>query len=122
MEKVPKLMLKLSRPPPGTFVKAGAGRLLKSHETITAGSSLVVAAAAWSLCAVPVLLGFVLPVAWLTHMLWQEAAQSEFGLPLARSIMELHQGGLEIASELGVGTSVAIWLPRKVCLASAGGV
>lgn len=42
------------------------------------------AAAAWTLCALPVLLGFVLPVAWLAHMLWQEAAQSEFGLPLTR--------------------------------------
>jgi iron(III) transport system permease protein len=42
------------------------------------------AAAAWALCGAPVLLGFVLPVAWLGHMLWQEAAQSEFGLPLAR--------------------------------------
>ena len=42
------------------------------------------AAAAWLLCALPVLLGFVLPVAWLGQMLWQEAAQSEFGLPLVR--------------------------------------
>jgi iron(III) transport system permease protein len=39
---------------------------------------------AWVLCAVPVLLGFVLPVAWLLHMVWQEATLSEFGLPLAR--------------------------------------
>ena len=36
------------------------------------------------------------------------------GLPLARSIVELHQGGLEIASEPGVGTMVSIWLPRNV--------
>ncbi len=42
------------------------------------------AAAAWLLCAVPVLLGFVLPVAWLLWLLWQEARASEFGLPLAR--------------------------------------
>ena len=42
------------------------------------------AAAAWLLGALPVLLGFVLPVAWLGQMLWQEAAQSEFGLPLVR--------------------------------------
>ena len=38
----------------------------------------------WLLCALPVLLGFVLPVAWLAWMLWQEAMHSEFGLPLAR--------------------------------------
>jgi iron(III) transport system permease protein len=42
------------------------------------------AAAAWLLCALPVLLGFVLPVAWLLWLLWQEAHASPFGLPLAR--------------------------------------
>ena len=42
------------------------------------------AAAAITLCALPVLLGFVLPVLWLARMLWIEAAASEFGLPLAR--------------------------------------
>ena len=44
-------------------------------------------AAGWlvcGLCAVPVLLGFVLPVAWLVVMLWQEVRHAEFGLPLAR--------------------------------------
>ncbi len=39
---------------------------------------------AFSLCALPVLLGFVLPVLWLGRMLWQEALLSEFGLPLGR--------------------------------------
>ena len=42
------------------------------------------ALAAWLLCAVPVLLGFVMPVLWLARMLWQEATMSDFGLPLAR--------------------------------------
>lgn len=36
------------------------------------------------------------------------------GLPLARSIVELHRGGLEIASEISVGTTVSMWLPRNV--------
>jgi iron(III) transport system permease protein len=36
------------------------------------------------LCALPVLLGFVIPVAVLVHRLWLEAAHSDFGLPLAR--------------------------------------
>jgi iron(III) transport system permease protein len=34
--------------------------------------------------ATPVLLGFVLPVLWLTWLLWQEAQSAELGLPLAR--------------------------------------
>ncbi|MFO1267600.1 MAG: iron ABC transporter permease [Rubrivivax sp.] len=42
------------------------------------------AVAAWTLCALPVLLGFVLPVAWLLWLLWHEATASDFGLPLAR--------------------------------------
>jgi iron(III) transport system permease protein len=42
------------------------------------------AAGAFGLCALPVALGFVLPVAWLVRMLWLEAAHAEFGLPLAR--------------------------------------
>jgi iron(III) transport system permease protein len=42
------------------------------------------ALAAWTLCAAPVLLGFVLPVGWLAWMLQQEALNAEFGLPLAR--------------------------------------
>jgi iron(III) transport system permease protein len=42
------------------------------------------AAAAVLLCGLPVLLGFVLPVAWLAHGVWQEAAHGEFGLPWER--------------------------------------
>ncbi len=42
------------------------------------------AVAAWAVCGLPVLLGFVLPVLWLARMLWQEAQFSEFGLPWAR--------------------------------------
>lgn len=42
------------------------------------------AAGAVVACALPVLLGFVLPVAVLLRLVWQEAQGSEFGLPLAR--------------------------------------
>ncbi len=42
------------------------------------------ALAAWSLCALPVVLGFVLPVLWLTRMVWVEAAASDIGLPIER--------------------------------------
>ncbi len=42
------------------------------------------AGAAIVLCAAPVLLGFVLPVGWLSWLLWREAVHGEFGLPLAR--------------------------------------
>ncbi len=39
---------------------------------------------ATAVCALPVLLGFVLPVAVLLRLVWIEAGTSEFGLPLAR--------------------------------------
>ena len=42
------------------------------------------AALAVAICALPVLLGFVLPVAVLLRLVWLEAANAEFGLPLAR--------------------------------------
>jgi len=42
------------------------------------------AAAAWVACALPVLLGFLLPVLWLLRLVWVEAASAELGLPLAR--------------------------------------
>ncbi len=39
---------------------------------------------AWSLCALPVVFGFALPVLWLAVRVWQEARFGDFGLPLAR--------------------------------------
>ncbi|MDH5541040.1 MAG: iron ABC transporter permease [Rhizobacter sp.] len=42
------------------------------------------AALALGLCALPVLLGFVLPVLVLLRLLWQEAQVGEFGLPMSR--------------------------------------
>jgi iron(III) transport system permease protein len=42
------------------------------------------ALAALAFCALPVLLGFVLPVAWLLWAVWREAQFGEFGLPWAR--------------------------------------
>jgi len=43
--------------------------------------------AAWTvtaLCALPVLLGFLLPASWLGAMLWRETAGNSLGLPLGR--------------------------------------
>lgn len=40
--------------------------------------------AAWSLCAAPVLLGFVAPVAVLARSVWLEARYGDFGVPWAR--------------------------------------
>ncbi len=39
---------------------------------------------AWGLCALPVTLGFVLPLAMLAGLVWQEARFGDYGLPLVR--------------------------------------
>jgi iron(III) transport system permease protein len=44
------------------------------------------AALALVVCALPVLLGFVLPVLWLARSVWAEARFGEFGLPWARFV------------------------------------
>ena len=44
------------------------------------------ALAAVLLCALPILLGFVVPVLVLLQLLWQEALHAELGLPLARFV------------------------------------
>jgi iron(III) transport system permease protein len=69
---------------------------------------------AWALCALPVLLGFVLPVGWLGWMLWQEAHNAELGLPLARfaqwawSSFRLAGMAAVLAAALALGLAFAL--------------
>jgi signal transduction histidine kinase len=35
------------------------------------------------------------------------------GLPIVKGIMEQHLGGIEIDSQIGIGTKVTLWLPTK---------
>ena len=68
------------------------------------------ALAAWGLCALPVALGFLLPVAWLLRMLWVEAAASEIGLPLPRFV-EWSLASLRLAALAAVAaTALALAL------------
>lgn len=34
------------------------------------------------------------------------------GLPIARSLIELHGGELVLSSDVGIGTTATLWLPR----------
>jgi iron(III) transport system permease protein len=61
--------------------RGGAAHAADARALPLRGGAAVFAVA---LCALPVALGFVLPVLWLGWMLWQEAHNAEFGLPLAR--------------------------------------
>jgi iron(III) transport system permease protein len=86
--------------------------------------------AAFGVCALPVLLGFVLPVAWLSHMLWMEATRSEFGLPLERfagwAMTSFKLAALAAAVATVLATAVAFALRqrdgRSVLLAPAARV
>ncbi len=72
----------------------------------------------WLLCGLPVLLGFVAPVAWLAQMLWQEAQVSAqgsgLGLPLARfagwawSSFQLAAGAAVLATLLALALGFAL--------------
>jgi iron(III) transport system permease protein len=64
-----------------TAARAGGHHTADARPVPLRGAAAVLAI---TLCGLPVLLGFVLPVGWLVHLLLQEAAHSEFGLPLAR--------------------------------------
>ncbi|MBS0443186.1 MAG: iron ABC transporter permease [Proteobacteria bacterium] len=61
--------------------RAGAVHAAEARAIELHGGRAALAVAA---CALPVLLGFVLPVAVLLRLVWLEAANAEFGLPLAR--------------------------------------
>jgi iron(III) transport system permease protein len=75
------------------------------------------AAAAFALCALPVALGFVLPVAWLGWMLWQEAHNAEFGLPMARFAQwawaTLRLAGLSALLAGGLALVLAFFMRRQ---------
>jgi iron(III) transport system permease protein len=74
------------------------------------------AALAWGACAVPVALGFVLPVGWLVRMLWQQTLHGESGLaeawlarfgPWAASSFKLAAGAALAATALALALGFA---------------
>lgn len=79
---------------------------------------------AWLMCALPIVLGFVLPVLVLLRLLWQEALHNELGLPLERfvqwSLASLKLAGL--AALLAVALALVLaWLGRAGRLAGGAG-
>jgi iron(III) transport system permease protein len=67
-------------------------------------------ALAFALCALPVLLGFVLPVLLLVRLLWQEIRFSELGLPLA-AFGDWAWASFRLAALAALmATALALWL------------
>ncbi len=98
-------------------LRFAGGRHARSSEARAIALRGRAAWAAWSLCALPVLLGFVLPVLWLVRMLWVEAAASDIGLPLERfgqwawSSLRLAGGAALAATLLALALGVALRRP-----------
>ena len=51
------------------------------------------------------------PFGQVASVLSRDHQGTGLGLPLARSLIELHGGQLSLTSELGVGTAMTLWLP-----------
>jgi len=66
------------------FASTRSASLATSNEGRAVALHGHLALLAWSLCALPVLFGFALPLALLAKLVWQEAHLGDFGLPLAR--------------------------------------
>jgi iron(III) transport system permease protein len=96
--------------------RPGAVQSAEARPTLLVGRRMV---GAWALCAVPVLLGFVLPVAVLLRLIWLEASSSEMALPLARfaawSWTSFKLAGLTalLAAALALALAFALRLPGR---------
>jgi iron(III) transport system permease protein len=98
-------------------LRFAGGRAVHSSEARAVPLHGRAALAAWLLCALPVALGFVLPVSWLLRMLWVEAAASDIGLPLAR-FAEWAWSSLRLAA-LAALTATALALSLGIALRRA---
>jgi len=96
--------------------RSGAVQSAEARPTVLTGRRVLVA---WILCAVPVLLGFVLPVAVLLRLLWLEASTAEMALPLARfaqwSWTSFRLAGLAalLAAALALALAFALRVPEQ---------
>jgi iron(III) transport system permease protein len=96
--------------------RAGAAQSAEARPTALTGRRMIVA---WVLCGMPVLLGFVLPVAVLLRLIWLEASNAEMALPLARfaqwSWTSFKLAGLAalLAAMLALALAFALRLPGR---------
>ncbi len=111
------------------FASSRAGALHAAEARPLPLSGLA-ALGAWLLCALPIVLGFVLPLAVLARLMWQEAVYGEFGLPLERfmqwSLASLKLAGLAAVFAVGMALVLAylarVGQGRGLLLRAAGRV
>ena len=78
------------------------------------------AALAWSLCAVPVALGFVVPLGVLARLVWVESRNAEIGLPLARFVQWCATSFQLAAAAAVLAAALALALAFALRLAPGG--
>ena len=98
-----------------TAARAGTQGAAESQAVALRG---LPALAAVVVCALPVLLGFVLPAAWLVVMLWREAAANDIGLPLGRFVQwawsSLRFAALAALASTALALALGFALRRRV--------
>ena len=60
------------------------------------------------------------PFGQIDNALGRSTSGTGLGLPLSKALIELHGGRLEILSEKGIGTTVAIILPKSRIASRSG--
>ncbi len=108
-----------------------SGHTANARPTVLRGRGALLA---WVLCAVPVTLGFALPVFWLLRLVWSEAVHGDYGLPLERFVLwsATSFGYAAVAAVLATAFALALafaqrlappgqaWLSRVAGLVSLG--
>jgi iron(III) transport system permease protein len=99
-----------------SHARAGAVQSAEARPMPLEGARVI---AAWLLCGLPVLFGFVLPVAVLLRLIWVEVSSAEMALPLARfaqwSWTSFKLAGLAatLAAALALALAFALRLPGQ---------
>jgi iron(III) transport system permease protein len=94
--------------------RTASGQAVEARPVVLKGAA---GWAMWGLCALPVLLGFGLPVAWLLGMVWREAQYAEMGLPLERFVQwgwaTFRLAGLSALAATAVALALGFALRRR---------
>ena len=101
------------------MVRGGAAQATHAADARPVPLAGRAALAAWALCALPVLLGFVLPLVLLARLVWQQALHGEVGLPWLRFVQwsatsfKLAASAAVLATVLALALAFALRLSQR---------
>jgi signal transduction histidine kinase len=102
------------------FTPAGGRVILKAQMTTDGGTQLCVEDNGIGIPSA-VLDRVLLPFVQLEHPLVRRVAGTGLGLPLVKSLVELHGGRFTLSSELGDGTTATAYFPKERIMLSTIG-